>query len=169
MAFKQNPGRGNSPKTGHGLPSPLRQDNIEPTEKYIKGKKKYRENAEKGFVHNGLNVDAATGVATVKPYEKTFVKRRNQAFIIDGDNKTIAKATDYGQGREIEQLEKRFKADSTNTMNQRNSSAEFYNANSGGTSWENLTPKQKQMLRALGKASPAQQKKKMAPAKMKKC
>lgn len=25
MAYKQNPGRGNSPKTGHGIPTPLMQ------------------------------------------------------------------------------------------------------------------------------------------------
>jgi hypothetical protein len=168
MAYTQNPGRGNKSKTGSGIPSPLRQD-VEPTERYVKGKKKYLQNAEKGYVHGGISVDPATGVAVTKPYENKLVKRGNQAFIIGGDNRTIARATDYGQGREIEQLEKRFKADSTNTMNQRNLSAEFFNANSGGTSWENLTPKQKQMLKELRKTSPAKQKKKMAPAKMKKC
>ena len=170
MAYTQNPGRGNKSKTGSGIPSPLRQD-VEPTEKYIKGKKKYKENAEKGFVNNGLKVDAATGVATAKPYEKRFVlnTRTGGASIIGGDNKTVATATDYGQGREVEQLQKRFTADSTNTMNQRNASAEFYNANSGGTKWENLSAKQKQILLGLGKASPTQQKKKMAPTKMKKC
>ena len=161
MAFKQTPGRGNSPKTGHGLPSPLRQDNIEPTEKYIKGKKKYKENAEKGFVGNGLKVDAATGVATVKPYEKKFVpnKTTKGASIIGGDNKTVATATDYGQGREVEALRKKFVSDSTSTMNQRNNSAEFYNANSGGTKFDNLNENQKKSLKSIGKATPVKMKK----------
>ena len=170
MAYTQNPGRGNKSKTGSGIPSPLRQD-VEPTEKYIKGKKKYKENVEKGLVHGGITVDPATGFATAKKYEKRFLKKPKGAgaVIIGGDNKTVASATDYGQGREVEELQRRFTKDSTNTMNQRNASAEFYNANSGGTKWENLTAKQKQILLSLGKASPAQQKKKMAPAKMKKC
>lgn len=161
MAFKQTPGRGNSPKTGHGLPSPLRQDKVEPTEKYIKGKKKYKENAEKGSVNSGLNVDAATGVATAKPYEKKFVANRttNGASIIGGDNKTTATATSYGQGREVEALRKKFVSDSTSTMNRRNSNAEFYNANSGGTKFENLNNKQKEDLKRIGKATPAKMKK----------
>lgn len=29
MAYKQNPGRGNNPKTGHGIPTPLMQMNRE--------------------------------------------------------------------------------------------------------------------------------------------
>lgn len=169
MAYTQNPGRGNKSKTGSGIPSPLRQD-VEPTEKYIKGKKKYQQNAEKGFVGNGISVDPATGIATAKPYEKRIVKNSTGGvFIVGGDNETIASARNYGQGREVEQLQKRFTADSTNTMKQRNESAEFWNANSGGTKWENLSPRQKQWLSSLGKASPAKQKKKMAPAKMKKC
>lgn len=159
MAFKQKPGRGNSPKTGHGLPSPLRQDNIEPTEKYIKGKKKYQENAAKGNVDSGLNVNPATGFATAKPYEKKFIEkpRGAGAVIVGGDNKTVASATGYGQGRETEALRKRFTSDSTATMNQRNRSAEFFNANSGGTKFENLNKRQKADLKSIGKTSPTKQ------------
>jgi hypothetical protein len=159
MAFKQKPGRGNSPKTGHGLPSPLRQDNVEPTEKYIKGKKKYQENAAKGNVDSGLNVNPATGFATAKPYEKKFVTNTTTrgASIIGGDNKTTATASSYGQGKEVEALRKRFTSDSTATMNQRNRNAEFFNANSGGTKFENLNKRQRADLKSIGKASPTKQ------------
>jgi len=56
-------------------------------------------------------------------------------------------------------LHRRFTSDSTNTMNQRNRSAEFFNANSGGTKWENLNERQKADLRSIGKATPVKMKK----------
>jgi hypothetical protein len=51
--FKMKPGRGNMPKTGNGLPTPLRQDHggdIELTKRYTKGVKKYKEQRNKGNV-----------------------------------------------------------------------------------------------------------------------
>ena len=96
MAYKQNPGRGNSSKTGNGLPSPLRQDKgIELTERYTKGVKKYKEQRNKGNVDSSLNVDATTGFATAKPYEKKFVPNKvtKGASIIGGDNKSVATAS----------------------------------------------------------------------------
>ena len=154
MAYKQSPGRGNSAKTGNGLPSPLRQDNgIELTERYSKGKKKYEEQRKKGNVDSGLNVDVTTGFATAKPYEKKFVPNKvtKGASIIGGDNKATATASSYGQGREVENLRKKFVSDSTSTMNRRNRNAEFYNANSGGTSPDNLSGRQTRDLLSIGK------------------
>lgn len=154
MAYKQNPGRGNSAKTGSGLPSPLRQDsNVELTPKYTKGKRKYEEQRQKGNVDSGLNVDVTTGTATARPYEKKFVanKTTRGASVIGGDNKTTATASRYG--KEVENLRAGFVSDSTNTMNRRNRNAEFYNASSGGTNPNNLSGRQTRDLVSIGKAS----------------
>ncbi len=153
--FKMKPGRGNMPKTGNGLPTPLRQDNgIELTERYTKGVKTLKKKREEGNTDTGLNIDKTTGFATAKPYEKSFVtnKATKGASIMGGDNKTMATASSYGQGREVENLRKKFVSDSTSTMNRRNRSAELYNATSGGTKPENLSSGQVSSLVKLNKA-----------------
>ena len=155
MAYKQNPGRGNSSKTGNGLPSPLRQDNgIELTERYTKGVKTLKKKREEGKTDTGLNINKTTGFATAKPYEKSFVtnKATKGASIMSGDNKTMATASSYGQGREVEKLRREFTSDSASTMNRRNRSAELYNATSGGTKPENLSSGQVSSLVKLNKA-----------------
>ena len=152
MAFKQNPGRGNNPKTGYGIPSPLKQG-IELTEKYTKGKKTLKTQREKGNVDSGLNVDKTTGMATAKPYEKSFVpatSKSQQAHIVSGDKKTVASASTYGGGSE--KLRREFTSDSASTMNRRNRSAELYNATSGGTSPDKLSNSQTASLVKIGKA-----------------
>jgi hypothetical protein len=155
MAYKQNPGRGNSAKTGSGLPTPLRQDNgIELTERYTKGVKTLKKKREEGNTDTGLNINKTTGFATAKPYEKSFVtnKATKGASIMSGDNKTIATASSYGQGREVEKLRREFTSDSASTMNRRNRSAELYNATSGGTKPSNLSSGQISSLVKLNKA-----------------
>lgn len=155
MAYKQKPGRGNSSKTGNGLPSPLRQDGgIELTEKYTKGVKNLKKKREEGKTDTGLNIDKTTGFATAKPYEKKFVPNKvtKGASIISSDNKTVATATSYGQGKEVENLRKKFVSDSAYTMNRRNKSAELYNATSGGTKPDNLNSRQISSLVKLNKA-----------------
>ena len=155
MAYKQKPGRGNSLKTGNGLPSPLRQDNgIELTEKYTKGVKTLKKKREEGKTDTGLNINKTTGFATAKPYEKSFVtnKATKGASIMSSDNKTMATASSYGQGREVENLRKKFVSDSTATMNRRNRSAELYNATSGGVKPEDLSSRQVSTLVKLNKA-----------------
>jgi hypothetical protein len=156
MAYKQTPGRGNAPKTGNGLPSPLKQE-IELTKKYDTGKKKLAENRAKGATPSGLNINKSTGEAVAKPYEKKFVenKKTGGASIIGGDNKTTATASSYGQGSEVGKLRKKFVSDSTSTMNARNRAAEFYNATSGGTSPDKLNTRQKGSLVKIGKAKKA--------------
>jgi hypothetical protein len=153
MAYKQAAGRGNGPKTGNGIPSPLKQD-VELTKKYDTGKKKLAENRAKGATPSGLNVNKTTGVATAKPYEKKFVenKKTGGASIIGGDNKTTATASAYGQGSKVKSLRKQFVSDSTSTMNARNRNAEFYNATSGGTKPDSLNTRQKSSLVKIGKA-----------------
>jgi hypothetical protein len=153
MAYKQTPGRGNAPKTGNGIPSPLKQE-IELTKKYEVGKKKLAENRAKGNTPDGLNINVRSGMATAKPYEKKFVenKKTGGASIIGGDNKTVATATRYGGGREVNELRKAYVKDSTQTMHARKSRAEFYNATSGGTSPDNLNTRQKKALVEIGKA-----------------
>ena len=153
--FKMKPGRGNMPKTGNGLPSPLRQDNgIELTERYTKGVKTLKKKREEGNTDTGLNIDKKTGFATAKPYEKSFVtnKATKGASIMSGDNKTMATASSYGQGREVEKLRREFTSDSASTMNRRNRSAELYNATSGGTKPSNLSSGQISSLVKLNKA-----------------
>lgn len=154
MAYKQNPGRGNSSKTGNGLPSPLRQDNgIELTERYTKGVKTLKKKREEGNTDTGLNIDKATGFATAKPYEKSFVpatSKSQQAHIVGGDKKTTASASTYGGG--TEKLRREFTSDSASTMNRRNRSAELYNATSGGTKPSNLSSGQISSLVKLNKA-----------------
>jgi len=153
MAFKQSPGRGNNPKTGYGIPSPLKQE-IELTKKYETGKKKLAENRMKGSMDKGLDIDVRTGEAKAKAYEKTFVenKRTGGASIIGGDKKTMESATRYGAGKDVEKLRNKFVSDSTSTMNARNKNAELYNATSGGTSPNKLSGGQKKTLLTLGKA-----------------
>ena len=147
------PGRGNSPKTGNGIPSPLRQE-IELTEKYEKGKKIREKNRAADKNPGGLNVNKATAEAAAKTYEKKFVenKRTGGASIIDGKGKTIATASSYGGGREVEALRKKFVKDSTDTMNRRGNNAEYYNAAGGGTSPDKLNTRQRQALIRTGKA-----------------
>jgi hypothetical protein len=153
MAFKQNPGRGNNSKTGYGLPTPFKQD-IELTKKYTQGKKKLATQREKGNVDSGLNVDKASGFATAKPYEKSFVtnKKTKQSYIVGGDKKTTASASSYGNDKAIKDLRKQFVSDSTSTMKARNRNAELYNATGGGTSPDKLSTGQKASLITISKA-----------------
>jgi hypothetical protein len=63
--FKMKPGRGNMPKTGNGLPTPLRQDHggdIELTKRYTKGRKKIQGTKKYKVMSalKSLNVDVAT-------------------------------------------------------------------------------------------------------------
>tara|TARA_R110000868_G_scaffold22359_1_gene91764 strand:- start:754 stop:1230 length:477 start_codon:yes stop_codon:yes gene_type:complete len=154
MAYKQTPGRGNSPKTGNGLPSPLKQDNgIELTGKYTKGVKTLKKKREEGKTDTGLNIDTQSGFATAKPYEKSFVpatSKSQRAHIVGGDKKTVASASTYGGG--AEKLRREFTSDSASTMNRRNRSAELYNATSGGTKPDNLSGRQIASLVNIGKA-----------------
>lgn len=63
MAYKQNPGRGNSPKTGHGIPSPLKQDS-----EASKAVGKYKSNKKLGERDMSIEVAAASdSISAARP------------------------------------------------------------------------------------------------------
>lgn len=83
MAYIQNPGRGNNPKTGHGLPSALKQ--IDPP----KGKPEVVTEAS-AKIHKELN---AAPVAKAKQYQTEYddktgfkPKESNIKTVMSGDN-----------------------------------------------------------------------------------
>jgi hypothetical protein len=187
MAYTQNPGRGNSAKTGHGIPAPFKQEKIELTTDYERGKKRLAEARKKGGKNyvsglsaiEGITVDPASGKATANAYEKTFRpgegqkggESRTNASIVSG-GKTI-KVSGPGLARRTNaDLYKEYKSDSTSTMQSRNRNAKFYNITSGAKNPDLADKEEKEMLVGTfrAKKSPANQmKSKKAPAKMKKC
>lgn len=66
MAYKQNPGRGNSPKTGNGIPSPFRQTSDEvlsaadKASKIVAGRK-----SNKGLDMENLNIERAAATDSI--------------------------------------------------------------------------------------------------------
>jgi hypothetical protein len=161
MAFKQNPGRGNSPKTGHGLPTPLRQDKgIELTEKYTKGKKKYEENRMQGKTPSGMKVDAASGVATPNlPMHKVV---KSGTFVRELDSKGSVVREEPMDSRGNEKFYKSVANRNADVTKRQTANASLYNAFGGGTSPDKLSESQKKSLISVGKA-------KKAPMQMKKC
>lgn len=82
MAYKQTPGRGNSAKTGNGLPSPLRQNGEDD-----KVNKKTGEQIGYTPKTSALpNTDSKGG------YEKTLDKVGNMLILRGGDKKEISRA-----------------------------------------------------------------------------
>ena len=166
MAYMQKPGRGNNPKTGHGIPTPFMQQktDIELTSKYDQGKAKLKTQREKGATPPGLNVDSKTAFASPKGYEKTFeepsVENAFTARIKDskgnqvGSAKTESVAGNMvtGGGKGVEALRKQFAKEKSFTEGSRHSNADFYNATSGGTSPNKLSEGQKKTLMTLSKA-----------------
>lgn len=106
-------------------------------------------NEKKGKVVSGI--DVKDGVAKAKPYEKKFVdasKGRTNAVITDSNNKTIASSKE-GSKKSVAELRRSYVKDSTDTMNRRNSNANYYNLTSG--SKKELTSKDKKDLLRGGK------------------
>lgn len=106
-------------------------------------------NEKKGNTPSGI--DVKNGVATAKPYEKKFVPasdKRTNASITDSNNKTIASSKE-GSKKSISELRSSFVKDSTDTMNRRNSNANYYNLTSG--SKKNLSDSDKKTLLTGGK------------------
>lgn len=75
MAYKQNPGRGNSPKTGNGLPSPFKQGP--------------GDGNPKGYNPKTLPVP---NTVSKGGYEKTLDKTGNTLYLRSGDKKIISQA-----------------------------------------------------------------------------
>jgi hypothetical protein len=164
MAYTQSPGRGNNSKTGHGIPTPFRQE-IELTKEYEKGKKKQATQREKGAVDSGLNVDKASGYATAKSYEKTYeAPSKENAFtarIKDSKGNVVKEAkaerisgnVNPSGGKYVEALKKEYEKSKSSTESMRSKNKEQYNATGGGTKPDNLSEGQKNTLVKLKKAN----------------
>jgi hypothetical protein len=153
MAYTQNPGRGNNPKTGHGIPQIL-QTNIDVTGRYEEGKKILKSNIAKGNTPDYLNIDPATGTATAKPYEKKLVTQANgDTFWVDGSGKTIASAkANKFNSTAIDDLKAKYEKEKNYTNQTRTHNMNLWNATSGGTPVDKLSEGQKQTLISLSKA-----------------
>ena len=162
--FKMTPGRGNMPKTGRGIPptlmcgSPAKQDGeIELTRKYDEGKKKIaeaRSNKEnKSYLESkqGINVEAGSGAATAKNYEKKIVDMPDRVRVVGGTGDVVSEAM-KNQPKMVEKLKSDYAKAKSYTETARTNNASQYNATSGATKPENLTGKQKETLVKLGKA-----------------
>jgi len=117
MAYKQTPGRGNNPKTGHGIPAPFKQTTEDPkvakmqesiakrkafgpTADEQKKAEAFAENASKGKVLSGTEYNSRSGKTVPKEFEKSLrsgkelglEKSPNDMFITDSAGKIIKKA-----------------------------------------------------------------------------
>jgi hypothetical protein len=150
MAYKQNPGRGNNAKTGHGLPSPFKQMEIEVTKKYEVGKEKLAKNRETGNVPGGMTIEAESGKATPNLPMHKVVESGSNLRELDSAGKVVREIAKDTRGNKdfYKSVEDR-NADVTRRQTR---GANLYNAFSGGTKPENLSDYQKQTLVSLGKA-----------------
>jgi hypothetical protein len=136
MAFKQSPGRGNYAKTGHGIPSPLKQE--EPKTKKmqeqvakkeksgatfeeVKAAEKFAIKAPGTGLIEGTETDIQSGMTKAKGYEKKFVTQPSgDVFITTGGGKTIASAKFNPHGnKEVEALKKKYESDKASTEDAR--------------------------------------------------
>jgi hypothetical protein len=150
MAYKQKPGRGNNAKTGHGLPSPFKQMEIEVTKSYEVGKEKLAKNRETGNVPGGMTIDPESGKANANLPMHKVVKSGSFLRELDSAGKIVREVAQDTRGNKdfYKSVEDR-NADVTKRQTR---NADLYNAFSGGTKPENLSDYQKQTLVSLGKA-----------------
>jgi hypothetical protein len=136
MAFKQSPGRGNYAKTGHGIPSPLKQEEPKTkkmkeqvakkeksgaTFKEVEAAKKFANKAPGTGLMEGTETDIQSGMTKPKGYEKKFVTQPGgDSFITTSGGKTIASAkfNRYGN-KEVEELKKKYESDKASTEDAR--------------------------------------------------
>jgi hypothetical protein len=136
MAFKQSPGRGNYAKTGHGLPSPLRQEEpktakmkaqvakkeaVGPTYKEQTAAEKFASKAPGTGLMGGTETDIQSGMTKAKEYEKKLVTQPSgDTFITTGGGKTIASAKFNPHGnKEVEALKKKYESEKSSTKDAR--------------------------------------------------
>jgi hypothetical protein len=151
MAYMQKPGRGNHPKTGHGIPTPFRQE-IELTGKYEKGKEKLKSEREKGNTPPGLTIDSKTAVATANlPMHTT---RKDGSYLKELDSKgNFVKQVNVDANPSLAANFQR-EVDQRNSLTTRSQTknSDQYNATGGGISPDKLSAGQKETLVGLGKA-----------------
>jgi hypothetical protein len=150
MAYKQNPGRGNHAKTGHGLPSPFKQMEIEVTKKYEVGKEKLAENRKAGNVPGGMTIEAESGKATANLPMHKVVESGSNLRELDSAGKVVREiAKDTRGNKDFYKSVENRNADVTSRQTK---NADFYNMTSGATKPGNLSEEQKKTLVGIGKA-----------------
>ena len=113
--FKMKPGRGNNPKTGHGMPSQLMSGTP------LKQKLPYT----RGDM--GLQKNESTGDWEPRGYEKKIVESGTDYHLVGGDNKTI-KSVKKSDKKGYQKMLREHLGDSTETMNRRSANANVMNA-----------------------------------------
>ena len=113
MAYKQTPGRGNGPKTGNGIPSPLRQDGP--------GDELNKKTGEQ--IGYAPKTSALPNTENKGKYEKTLDKVGNMLIMRGGDKKEISRAQ-IGTKQE-ESMRKTFEAKKQDTDSRRDENLNF--------------------------------------------
>jgi len=142
--FKQMPGRGNYAKTGHGIPSALRQANIELTKNYDEGKTTTTNNIQKGNIPSGLNVNPNTSEFTPKLPMHSVVKSGTYVRELDSKGGVVREEAMDSKGNE--NFYKSVTNHNNDVTKRQTNNASFMNAIGGGTKPENLSASQVQAL-----------------------
>jgi len=141
MAYKQSPGRGNNAKTGHGIPSPFKQEEPK-TEKMkaqvakkeiagatygeTKAAEKFASKAPGTGLIGGTEMNIKSGKTEAKPYEKSLKsgkelgleKAPQDMFITDAAGKILKKA-EAKNPKAVEALKKEFASAKASTADAR--------------------------------------------------
>lgn len=151
MAYMQKPGRGNHPKTGHGLPSPFKQTEIEVTKKYEVGKKQLETNRNRGLGSDGLTINNATGEAKPNLPMHTVVKSGSKVRELDSKGGVVKEEQMDSRGNEAfyKNVENRNK----DVTSRQTKNAEYYNMSSGALKPSEMTEDQKKRMIQQSKAT----------------
>lgn len=136
MAFKLKPGRGNNAKTGHGIPSPFKQEG--PKTEAMKSQVAKKEKAGLTFaeteaakkfaggapgtgVLSGTTKNIETGETSAKAFEKKLVKQPGgDVFMTDASGKTLESAKYSAHGNKaVQALEDKYKSLKSSTEDAR--------------------------------------------------
>jgi len=145
MAYKQSPGRGNNAKTGHGIPSPFKQEEHKTkktTEQVAKKEaagytfaetkaaQKFASGAPGTGAISGTEIDIKSGLSKAKGYEKKLATQPSgDTFITDGGGKTISSAKFNPHGnKDVEALKKKYESDKAFTNDSRKANTISQNA-----------------------------------------
>lgn len=146
MAYTQNPGRGNNPKTGHGIPTPFMQTvdgpktasmkaqvgKREGKETYDQAKKatEFAKGAKGTSLMEGTQMSKTTGETAAKPYEKKLVTQPSgDVFVVNSSGKTIASAkANKFNSTAVDALKKKYASEKSSTEDARTANATAQNA-----------------------------------------
>jgi len=145
MAYTQSPGRGNNAKTGHGIPSPFKQEGpktmkrradvakkevMGDTYAEIKSAERFANKAPGTGLMGGTETNIKSGKTQAKSYEKSLKsgkelgleKSPNDMFITDSAGKVIKKA-EARNPKAVEALKKEFASKKSSTEDARSANA----------------------------------------------